>query len=74
MGAIAQMSGENTPCDLLIGRAFWAGETTVVFTLPSSAVRQLTACMVVMLKKQLQRVLHWRAVFTFNNNNNNHSL
>jgi hypothetical protein len=39
MGAIAQMLGENTPRDLLIGRAFWAGETSVVFTLPSCAVR-----------------------------------
>lgn len=65
VGAIAQMSGENAPRDLLVGRAFWAGETAVVFPLPSSAVRKLTAYMVVMLKQQLQRVLHWRAVFTF---------
>ncbi|KAF6263071.1 hypothetical protein COO60DRAFT_1635487 [Scenedesmus sp. NREL 46B-D3] len=66
LNAVAQMSGGDVPCDLLTGRAFWAGQTAIVFTMPSSAVRQLTAYMVVMLKQQLQRVLHWRAVFTFN--------
>ncbi|KAF6263169.1 hypothetical protein COO60DRAFT_511779 [Scenedesmus sp. NREL 46B-D3] len=35
LNAVAQLSGGDVPCDLLTGRAFWAGQTAIVFTMPA---------------------------------------